>query len=272
MHEVNTTRCSVPILTLNSAEYLEKCLQSVKNFTDVFLFDGNSTDGTFAIAEKYHVPVYKQVDSKELNVKINSFAEMREKSVDLTREDWVLFLDSDEFLSPELTKEIEELLRGNPDPSLAFSFSYKYIINGKVINHAYKSSEYIRLYNKKSGIIWDQHKLVHEKLKIPSTVRVIKLKNCFYGFVPAYGACIKKDKHYLSLVKKKILNKEKKVNYWEVLRSMLKNFFRAGKILLLSFLVWLRWGFRDSLPPHHVWRYVRYHLFLVYYRFLQLFI
>lgn len=264
--------CSVPILTLNSEKHLEGCLDSIKDFDNVFLVDGNSTDNTLEIAEKLGIRVYKQVETDESNVRISNFAAMRDKATSFGRHEWVLVLDSDEYLSPELIEEIRSTLQKNPDKKKAFKIPFWPIIEGKIIKYSFAQKvPYIRLYNKEGGICWNQSKVVHEKFSIPEDVEVVEMKNYFYGYSPDYKKCIEKDNHYLSLAKRKFLSKKnKRGNKVILLRACVKNLARAFKIILVSTGIYIKHGFSNSLPPKQVWRYVRYHLIISYYRLRQL--
>lgn len=264
--------CSVPLLTLNSEKYLEECLDSLKNFSDVFLLDGNSADKTLEIAKKYNIPVYKQVKTDEPNVRIADFSAMRRKAISLSKENWILILDSDEFLSPELASEIKNILAKNNNPKIAYSISNQNIINNKIIKYSFNEYCYVRLFHKQSGIEWTKNKVVHEKLKIPNDVKVEKLKNIFFSYTPNYAKCREKDNHYLALVKKKIMNADKPKNRLLILKSLVINFLRAGSIILKSLKVYLRHGFKHSIPPKEVYRYVRYFLIISYLRLRQLFL
>ena len=50
-------KCSVPLLTLNSEKTLARCFESVKDFEDILIVDGNSTDTTHDIAKKFGIPI-----------------------------------------------------------------------------------------------------------------------------------------------------------------------------------------------------------------------
>src|SRR3989344_3362623 len=93
--------CSVQVLTLNSGKTLEKCLESVKEFAEIIILDGNSTDNTVAIARRYTDKIYPQADTNEKNVRITDFALVRNRGLKLASYDWFLFIDSDEYLSHE---------------------------------------------------------------------------------------------------------------------------------------------------------------------------
>lgn len=270
MEKIN---CSVPILTLNSEKYLEKCLESLKDFKDVFLLDGNSTDNTSAVAKKYGIKIYKQVETNEKNIKIDNFSSMRIKANNLAECDWILYLDSDEFIEKKLAEEIKEALY-KADFKTIFYIQKKAIMGDKIIHHSFNyPSHSPKLFNKKSGVAWKKSKLVHEQLYIPDDIKSIKFNYCIYSYFPkSYQKCLEKDNYYLSLVRKKIfLGKRQKSKKSIIFRAFVINFLRAGNIIFKSIKVYTRYGFKHSLPPIHVYRYARYHIIISYYRLKQLF-
>lgn len=253
--------CSVPILTLNAQARLDQCLESVRDFGDVFLLDGNSTDATRDIARRHHIPVYKQVETDEANVAIKNFTEMRIKAESIARFDWILYMDSDEFISPKLAEEIREALFSDNIHRI-FSVRKVALMGDRVVRYSFGASNFApHLYNRRSGVYWKPGKLVHEKLTIPKNVRVIKLSGEIYSHAaPSYREALQKDDYYLSLTRQKMFASGQTVAIRPTLNSLAINFLRAGNIIYKSLKVYLRHGFRESLPPQHAWRYVRYHL------------
>lgn len=266
-------QCSVPLLTLNSAAHLEQCLESVREFGDVFLLDGNSTDATSDIARRRRVPVYTQVDSDEPNVAIKSFTDMRVKAESIARFDWILYVDSDEFISPKLAEEIREALSSGGIRRI-FSVRKVAIMGDRVVRYSFGASNFApHLYNRKSGVYWKPGKLVHEKLIIPKDVRAVKLSSEIYSHAsPSYRDALQKDDYYLSLTRRKMFAPGQLIAIRPTLASLVINFLRAGNIIYTSLKVYLRHGFRESLPPLHVWRYVRYHLVICAYCMRKLWI
>lgn len=264
-------KCSVPILTLNSEKFLIRCLESVKDFDDVFLLDGNSTDGTLAIAKKFGVPVYKQVETEEKNVKIANFSDIRIRSINLCKHDWVLWVDSDEFLSPELVVEVRGVLQNNNDEKVIYNIQKKYSIGDKKIEFAFNYPNYYpRLHNKKSGAKFKEGKLVHEQMFVPKDVRTMCLKYWAYSEVsPTYRACVEKDDYQLDLMKKTTFSPGSFKSRGHSLKIGLVYFLRAVKIFLKSLLVYLRHGYSQSLPIGQVMRHVRVHLIMSYWRITQ---
>jgi glycosyltransferase involved in cell wall biosynthesis len=265
--------CSIPILTLNSEKHLKQCLESVKDFDDAFLVDGNSTDKTLEIAKEFGVKVYKQVETDEPNVKIKNFTEVRIKAFNLTKYDWYLDLDSDEYLSENLVKKIREIIEGGTDINFAFNVPKKYIIRGKIIEHAFNYPSYNpRLFNKKSGIKFFENKAVHEDFFIPQNIKIINLKENIYSRLPdSYKKCVEKDNYYLKLALEAMSKKRKKKQTRpQILWISLKYFLRALKIAMVSIALYFRYGYKKCLPIPYWWRHVRYHLLVGFYKLKSL--
>lgn len=263
---------SVGLLTLNSQKHIEQCLESIKDFEDIFLLDGNSTDETLTIAKRYNIPVYKQVETDAPNVIITNFTEMREKSLALSKKDWFFFLDSDEFTTPELIEEVREVLK-TATRDTVFLIQKKYTVKGKKIEHAFNYPNYYpRLFFHTNGVHFKAGKNVHEQVNIPEGYNVVKLKGAVYSAYPdTYAQCVKKDEYYLELARHNMFpGKEKRVSYARSLKISLRYFLRAGNIFYKTLRTYLKHGYTNSLPFLHAWRHVRYHLIISWYCLKQM--
>jgi glycosyltransferase involved in cell wall biosynthesis len=130
---------TVCILAKNSSETIAKTLHSVRDFPEVIVLDNGSTDDTIQIANSYpNVRTVKTVFS--------GFGALRNEAAALAKNDWILALDTDEWLSPELLKEIQTL----PLSSKAvYSMPRKNIYNGKHIKGCgWHPDRVIRLYHR----------------------------------------------------------------------------------------------------------------------------
>jgi glycosyltransferase involved in cell wall biosynthesis len=265
--------CSIPILTLNSEKHLRQCLESVKDFDDAFLVDGNSTDKTLEIAKEFGVKVYKQVETDEPNVEIKNFSEVRRKAFNLTQHDWIFDLDSDEYLTPELIQKISEIIsEEEKNINNIYNVPKKYVVRGRVIDHAFNYPSYnYRLYNKKSGAEYKRSKLVHEQLNFPDTAKVVNTKEFLCSHLPdSYKEIKEKDDYYLSLALDKMKKSTgRKQGRLEILGIAIKYFLRALKIALISTALYLPYGYRKCLPIPYWWRHVRYHLRVGFYKIRQ---
>ncbi|MEX0931922.1 MAG: glycosyltransferase family 2 protein [Candidatus Paceibacterota bacterium] len=94
--------CTIGILTYNSEQTLARCLESVKEFSDIVVADGGSSDGTLAIARAYGARVLTQSNPGH---PISNFSRERNILLDSAHEDWFFYIDSDEVATPELVQE-----------------------------------------------------------------------------------------------------------------------------------------------------------------------
>jgi glycosyltransferase involved in cell wall biosynthesis len=94
------------ILTFNEEQHLERCFNGLSDLTDeIFVIDSFSTDNTSKLAEYAGAKVYHHKWENNHARQFNwGLANLPIKT------DWVLRLDADEYLTPELIREIEAKL------------------------------------------------------------------------------------------------------------------------------------------------------------------
>jgi glycosyltransferase involved in cell wall biosynthesis len=158
---------SVTILTKNSQKYLYEVLTSVKDFEEVVLFDTGSTDNTLSIANEFpNVTIYQR--------NFRGFGPTHNDASGVARNDWVLSIDSDEVVTPEMFREIVGL---KLDRDSVYSFPRNNYFNGKWIKWCgWYPDRQIRLYNKTKTRFTDAQ--VHEAI-IAKDMQHIKLKSPF---------------------------------------------------------------------------------------------
>jgi len=97
---------SVVILTKNEEKRLSGCLDSVKWADEIVVVDDESTDRTVEIARRYTNKVL--IKRMDIEGRHRNWAYAQAKNI------WVLSLDADEIVTPELKEEIERILKNNP--------------------------------------------------------------------------------------------------------------------------------------------------------------
>lgn len=128
--------CSVGVLTLNSAGGIRACLESLKDFEEIIVCDGNSTDGTADIARAYGARVIKQYDTDEPETPcIKDKAAMRQRNMEYATKDWYFFMDADDTLSPEVVQEIREIVTSQRPDHYIWRMPTRIFIDGKEIKH-----------------------------------------------------------------------------------------------------------------------------------------
>ena len=98
---------SVVLITLNEAANLPRTLASVRWAAEIVVVDSGSTDATLEIARNFGARVFAEP--------WKGFAGQKNSAISHATSDWILSLDADEEVSPELAREIQSLLAGEPE-------------------------------------------------------------------------------------------------------------------------------------------------------------
>src|SRR6195952_3150719 len=96
----------IALITYNAAARLAQCLQAVAFADEIVGIDGGSTDATAAIAEAHRARVIVARDWP-------GFGPQKNRALDALSTDWVLSIDADEIVTPELAASIPAGV-GNP--------------------------------------------------------------------------------------------------------------------------------------------------------------
>lgn len=99
---------SVIIITLNEAAHIADCLDSVSFADEIVVVDSGSTDGTREIARDQGAKVVLTEDWP-------GFGPQKNRALDLATQEWVLSIDADERVTPELREEILSVLRARAE-------------------------------------------------------------------------------------------------------------------------------------------------------------
>lgn len=151
---------SVAIITKNEEERLADCLASVAFATEVVVVDSGSSDRTVEIARAFGAVVYEEPWL--------GFGRQKQLTIDRCSQPWVLVLDADERVTPELAAEIRAVLAGAPTAT-AWSMPRKNLFCGRWLKHAgWWPDRVVRLFRRGSARMSDR--LVHEALEVDGAV------------------------------------------------------------------------------------------------------
>ena len=140
---VNPPGISVLILTRNEQHDLPAALASVAGLAggqpdDIHVFDSFSTDATIAIAQAAGAHVTQRA--------FDDYASHRNASLALPFQySWLLILDADERLTPELHAEMQRVVHEAPAYTAGFRLRRRDFLFGTWLKHAQISPFYIRL-------------------------------------------------------------------------------------------------------------------------------
>lgn len=105
-------KVSVYVLTYNEEAKIRDCLDSVAWADEIVILDSFSNDRTLPICQNYTGKIFQQ--------EFVGFGKLRNIAVEHCTNDWVLSLDADERVTPELREEILAKLTEAPDADAYF--------------------------------------------------------------------------------------------------------------------------------------------------------
>ena len=157
---------SVCIITYNEEANIGRTLESVKSIADeIIVVDSRSTDSTVALAQSFGAKVFVE--------EWKGFAPQKNSALAKASCDWVLSLDADEEVSPELADSIRALLHSSAPPPL---HGYRMARRNLYMNRWIRRSGYYpdrKLRLIKRGVAQFELRAVHEDLKMEGTTGLL---------------------------------------------------------------------------------------------------
>ncbi len=148
---------SVVVTAYNEGERLGRCLSSVQKLADeIIVVDSSSTDNTAEVAKRFTSNVLRQPNYPMLN-KNKNFGFSKATG------DWILCLDSDEVVTPELAQEIKKVIHSTD--IVGYWIPRKNMIFGRWIQHGlWWPDKQLRLFIRGRGKYPEKH--VHEYISV----------------------------------------------------------------------------------------------------------
>jgi len=156
-------RLSVTVIAWNEEERLRACLDSAAWADEIIVVDAESTDKTAALAREFTDRVWVRPWP--------GFAAQKNFALDQASGDWVLSLDADERVTPELADRIRSIVeRGGPADG--YSVPRRNIFWGAWVRHGGLYPDYqLRLFRRGAGRFAED--AVHESVRVDGRVEVL---------------------------------------------------------------------------------------------------
>lgn len=150
-------RISVIIVTRNEEKDIVSCINAAKTFADeIVVIDNDSSDRTAKNARTAGAAVF--------SVPGLDFSYLRNFGKEKAQGEWLLYLDTDERLSPELVKEMKKAVSQTETPA-----GYRIVRKNHYFGRVWPKTELIiRLIRKDALIGWQG--IVHETAMVAGTV------------------------------------------------------------------------------------------------------
>ena len=149
------------VLTKNEASLIGRCLDSLRWVDEILVLDSGSSDATREIAAQRGASVHVQ--------SWLGWVDQHRASVDLAKNDWILVVDADEIITPELANSILGAMRSSPDAKDGYVVERRDELFGKLMPNMRRRSKqntFVRLFNRKRSN-FRKDDLIHEGITCP---------------------------------------------------------------------------------------------------------
>ncbi len=143
----------------NNAPVIEPCLQSVRWADELLVVDAFSTDGTLEMARRC---AHRVLQHEYVN-----YAAQNNWAIPQARHEWVLVVDSDERVSPELASEIQALMHRGPERTGYWIRRDNYLFGRRVRFSGWGGDKVLRLFRRDLARLRD--KRVHAGIELADT-------------------------------------------------------------------------------------------------------
>ena len=218
---------SAVLITRNAAPVLDACLESLAFADEIVVVDSASTDATVEIAQRRGARV---VQKEWLG-----YGRQKQFAVEQARNDWVLCLDADERISPELATSIQSALVAPVSPVYRMARRNRFL--GRWLSHGEGYPDWSpRLFNRMNARWSDD--LVHEKVLFAVTPGTLK-GDLLHDSSDSLSAYLDRQNRYTTLAAQQAFELGRSAGALHLLASPVVRFFK--------FYVF-RLGFLDGMP------------------------
>ncbi|MFM8454143.1 MAG: glycosyltransferase family 2 protein [Gammaproteobacteria bacterium] len=225
---MNLLPISVLILSLNEENNIADAIKSSDFAKEIIVVDAESSDQTAHIALNMGAQVIINPWKNETT--------QRRFALEKASENWILFLDADERISPELAQELMHLDWHNPRLNPGFEIPFQsYYLNHPIRWGDWRGESHVRLFRKATVLISDR--AVHCEIKCQNQdapLGRLKGKILHFSF-PTLETVLEKINRYSSLGAEAKIDLGKKGGFWKAVIRGLWTFIR-GYIFKLGFL------------------------------------
>lgn len=234
---------SIIVIARNEQRDLPACLESVRGVaSEIVMIDSGSTDETVGIARRFGA----RIIVKEWE----GYGRQKQAALDVATGPWILNIDADERVTPELAAEIRTALAGEPVQN-GFRIPFRHFFLGRRLRFGRFSTEtHLRLFRKSAARYATQQ--IHEGIEVDGRTDRLKspIDHHSYHDIQEY---LEKCNRYTSMIARARFDAGQRFRPWHhlrlpfefVSRYLLKLGFLDGEpgltyALLSSYYVWLK--------------------------------
>ncbi|MBD9370739.1 glycosyltransferase family 2 protein [Xanthomonas sp. XNM01] len=220
------TPLSACIIAFNEADRLADCLSSLSFCDEVVVVDSGSTDGTRELAERMGARVLVRA--------FDGFRSQKQFAVDQARHDWVLCLDADERVDPQLRASIERERNAGFSRAAGYQFARLSQYYGRFLRrgNTYPDRK-MRLFDRRRGG-WRGEREIHEKATVNGPVVTLE-GDLLHLPYRSLANLLDKNQRYARMMAEYDFSRGKRASLARLVLSPSWRFWR-GYVLRLGFL------------------------------------
>jgi glycosyltransferase involved in cell wall biosynthesis len=248
------TKIIAAILTKNEARHIGDCIKSVQWVDEVILEDSFSDDGTTAIAREMNAHIFK---SEFINFAIARNTAL--ENAKMLGADWVLFIDADERITPELAREIHEVVQHNEIAGWWIP-RYNVMWGHTMRGGGWYPDHQLRLMQTNAAR-YDSERQVHEIVVLAGQEGYLKEHMLHYNY-DSLEQFKKKQDRYIDLEAKILKEKGIRAKPWTYVTMPLREFYRRYVALQ---------GYKDGWVGLQLCGLMSWYMFITYVRLRKLY-
>ncbi|WLQ12217.1 glycosyltransferase family 2 protein [Hahella aquimaris] len=218
---------SVTIITLNESARIKACIESVAFADEVVVIDSGSVDDTREIA--------KSLGARVIEKSWQGYGKQKQFAVEQAVNDWVLCLDADERVTPELAKEIRAVMQNPAYSGYAMPRCNRFM--GRWLRHGEGYPDLsLRLFDRSKGRWSDDP--IHEKVVLESEAGRLN-GDLLHFSEDGVSTYLEKQNRYTTLQAHELKRRGKKFSLVQLILSPLFRFMK---------FYFLKRGFLDGAP------------------------
>jgi len=153
-------KLSVIVITKNAERYIRRCLASAAWADEIVVVDSGSTDRTLELCRELGAQVHSLTDWP-------GHGPQKNRALDRAGGEWVLSLDQDEWVTPELREELERIL-ASPGNHAAYRLPRRSSFCGRFMRHSGWWPDYVtRLFRRGAARFSEDH--THDRVIVEGT-------------------------------------------------------------------------------------------------------
>jgi glycosyltransferase involved in cell wall biosynthesis len=248
------TKIVAAILTKNEAGHIGDCIKSVQWADEIILEDSFSDDGTTVIARSLNAKVFK---SEFINFAVARNTAL--KNAKVLGADWVLFVDADERVTPELGQEIQQVVK-NSDMTGWWIPRYNIMWGHTMRGGGWYPDHQLRLMQVDAAR-YDSERQVHEIVVLDGQAGYLKEHLLHYNYDSLAQFKLKQNR-YTDLEAKILKEKGVRAKPWTYLTMPWREFYRRYFSLQ---------GYKDGWIGLQVCTLMSWYTFVTYLRLRKLY-